>query len=404
MAFRGRFTVSSSTYLADRSCVRDFVDHAGVDVQPGTPCHPSPTLSYPRPMEVAAQELLRLLRQDRASYVKSLSQRLAMDAADVVVLGERLVHDGSCEWVGARKRRIRLTHTTRSIGQRARSEPTAIIEDGRIGIDEPPRLREVSELARRLWRSLPPDGQQVTNVSVRSRPEFSEVNGSELSLARRELRSLKLVELRSGRDGGGLRRVVGQDRATEDVESAISAEDEETRVRLERELYEPFQLWLTEELDPDSFVFTHVAVTATDRRTGKWSQPDLCQLTVTNFEYLPSATVELASFELKRATDARKLESVYEAAAHGRWATKANLVIEVGSREVDLAPEVLRDADRFGLGVYKVWFTPDGRLSAQQLLQGRPQSPDDSDLDDLIGVVLSKLSQKKRADYRQAIR
>ncbi len=93
-------------------------------------------------------------------------------------------------------------------------------------------------------------------------------------------------------------------------------------------------------------------MTARARRQGRWTQPDVCQLTVTNFEWVPGATVELSSFELKRRADVRKLESVYEAAAHGRFAHRANLVLEV-----DGSPEIVKDAERFGLGLYKLWFT-----------------------------------------------
>lgn len=51
-------------------------------------------------------------------------------------------------------------------------------------------------------------------------------------------------------------------------------------------------------------------------------------VTVANFEYLPGATVEVLSYEIKRAADADKLESVYEAAAHGRWTHRASLAVE----------------------------------------------------------------------------
>jgi hypothetical protein len=145
-------------------------------------------------------------------------------------------------------------------------------------------------------------------------------------------------------------------------------------------------------------------VTARARRQGKWTQPDVCQLTVTNFENLPSATVELSSYELKRRADAGKLEAVYEAAAHGRWAHRANLVLEVDGRDSVVAPEILKDAARFGLGVYKLWFSERSRPLAQRVITSQPQAPDDSDLDDMIGVVLDQLRRQDKQRYRQAVK
>ncbi len=270
--------------------------------------------------------------------------------------------------------------------------------------DEPPELHGLSDLARDLWRTLPPDGEMVTNVDIRSRDEFSEVDGHDLQEARRELKRAGLVDLRSGRDGGGLRRVVPTGAATEEVSEPTPIPDERVQDRLEHELYEPFRSWLIQELDDDAFVFAEAVITARARRQGKWTQPDVAQLTVTNFDNLPAATVELSTYELKRRADAGKLEAVYEAAAHGRWAHRVNLVLEVESRDSKVAPEILKDAERFGLGVYKLWFSEPGRASVQRLISSGVQTPEDSDLDDMIGVVLDQLARKDQHRYRQAVK
>jgi len=119
---------------------------------------------------------------------------------------------------------------------------------------------------------------------------------------------------------------------------------------------------------------------------------------------LPTSTVELSSYELKRRADAGKLEAVYEAAAHGRWAHRTHLVLEVDSRESKVAPEIMKDAERFGLGVYKLWLGEDGRAFVQQMLASRVQTPDDADLDDMIGVVLDQLHTRDQKRYRQALK
>ncbi len=69
-------------------------------------------------------------------------------------------------------------------------------------------------------------------------------------------------------------------------------------------------------------LFAHVKVTADERRHagGKWSQPDATAVRVSRHEWLPGVTVEVLTYEIKPAHDAERLESVYEAAAHQRWA------------------------------------------------------------------------------------
>ncbi len=184
---------------------------------------------------------------------------------------------GRCEWGNEHKRSIR-----RRVDDAPAAEPAP---------GEPAIVARLSDLARELWRALPVDGEQVTNVDIRSRDEFAEVDGRDLQQARKELKAAALVELRSGRDGGGLRRVVESakdERAAE--EPGVPPPGERTTGRVERELYEPFREWLIGELDEDAFVFSEALVTATARRQGKWTQPDVCQLTATNFENLPAAT------------------------------------------------------------------------------------------------------------------
>lgn len=343
-------------------------------------------------MAIDVERLVAEIRPDRYSYLSRTAQRLGLSEDEAHVLGDELVHAGRCEWRNERKRSIR----------RVASPPGG--EDRSSGGS--PVVASLSELARDLWDALPPDGEQVTNVEIRSRDEFAEKDGRDLQEARRELKRAGLVELRSGRDGGGLRRIVDGHGIEEADGEEVVAPPPGSRVaeRLEHELYTPFCDWLIQELDTDAFAFATALVTARSRRQGKWTQPDVCQLTVTNFENLPAVTVELSSYELKRRADAGKLEAVYEAAAHGRWAHRANLVLEVKDRESKVAPEILKDGERFGLGVYKLWFTEPTRVSVQRLVASRVQAPEDSDLDDMISVVLGQLPAKDRNAYKRFVR
>ncbi len=363
-------------------------------------------------MSADRDALLELVRPDRDCNLGAAARRLGLSEEEVRALAEELVDTGHCEWVNERKRRIRKTVSTDQQPNGATAQGSSGSADNSEASVEPPsepaELTQVSQLARDLWAALPTDGAQITNVEIRSREDFAEVDGRDLQEARRELKRAGLVELRAGRDGGGLRRVDVAAEEDDEEQHEVSVEPPRTDgavpERLEHELYEPFRDWLVQELDEDSFVFAEAVVTARARRQGKWTQPDVCQLTVTNFENLPTATVELSTYELKRRADAGKLEAVYEAAAHGRWAHRTNLVLEVENRDSKIAPEILKDAERFGLGVYKLWLGEAGRASVQQLLTSRVQAPEDADLDDMIGVVLDQIHVRHKRRYRQAVK
>jgi hypothetical protein len=350
-----------------------------------------------------ADDLLAVLKHDRDSNIGPAASRLGVNDEKARQLAQELVDAGLAVWSGASQKRLRRVSLPDTNDVASGTDAGT----GDESAEEPKELKQVGPLARDLWRALPSDGSQVTNVEIRSRDQFAEVDGQELQNARRELKRVGLVQLRPGRDGGGLRRLVSL--SVESSEQAVETsgddgDDAQLAQRLEHELYEPFKRWLVQELDEDSFNFAEVVITARARRQGKWTQPDLAQLTVTNFENLPTSTVELSTYELKRMADAGKLEAVYEAAAHGRWAHRTNLVLEVANRDGKIAPEILKDAERFGLGVLKLWIGDDGRAFVQQLLASDIQTPDDADLDDMIGVVLGQLTNKLQTRYRQDLK
>lgn len=61
-------------------------------------------------------------------------------------------------------------------------------------------------------------------------------------------------------------------------------------------------------------------------------------------------------------------------------------------------------AARFGVGIYKVWLGEDRRAFVQQMLTSGVQTPDDADLDDMIGVVLDQILARDQTRYRQALK
>jgi hypothetical protein len=137
--------------------------------------------------------------------------------------------------------------------------------------------------------------------------------------------------------------------------SAKSESSPTSRARLvgkESDLYDPFVDWLKAELEGQPG-FAHAKRTASAKGwasgSGKWSRPDVTAVQVITYEWLPQVTVEILSYEIKRYADAQKLESVYEAAAHQRWAHRASMVVEL-DREAGALPDAMLDELHTELG------------------------------------------------------
>ena len=182
----------------------------------------------------------------------------------------------------------------------------------------------LSVAAIRILDKLPLDGATVGNIRLRT-----SLNMDEDSYARAKQELLDDHRVRPGIGRGGtLARVV--------VEPVPAKTRRRGLVVREKDLYEPFAIYLRRELDPEKegegdagFSFGDAVVTATPkgykRDGGRWSRPDVTQirvLTHARLSHLPAETVvEISAFEIKPFAAAEKLESVYEAVAHGPLGT-----------------------------------------------------------------------------------
>jgi hypothetical protein len=81
--------------------------------------------------------------------------------------------------------------------------------------------------------------------------------------------------------------------------------------------------------DGDEYWVKNTAQKTRSARPGKWSRPDVTAVQVSRFTVLPHRSLEITTFEIKRFEDAKEVTSVYEAAAHQRWAHLSYLVAEV---------------------------------------------------------------------------
>jgi len=105
---------------------------------------------------------------------------------------------------------------------------------------------------------------------------------------------------------------------------------------------------------------------------------------VLRYEWLPNIVLEVSSFEIKRAEDALNLGSVYEAAAHGRWAHRPSLVLEIDPSRGEPADRFLDEVRRFGLGLYYLSQDRGSALEVKQMSEPALQEPDPAQLNDLL--------------------
>jgi len=257
---------------------------------------------------------------------------------------------------------------------------------------------DLSIEAAMLLAALPPDVSTVGNYSVRSQLALDDDTYAE---AKRELREKGLIKVGPGY-GGTVARVspVPGTRAVDELPVA-------GLVRKEQELYEPFADWLRSSLADQDIAFAEARITAQpagyQRSSERWSRPDVTAVQVFRYEWLPDISVEVSTYEIKQAADAKKLESVYEAAAHGRWAHRASLVVEQ-AEGVDPVPGLILDeVRRFRLGLYAMRRRLEGGFDVREIMKPPlTQESQPEDLNDLLGYFLGE-NRVLRQSYLRAI-
>lgn len=161
-------------------------------------------------------------------------------------------------------------------------------------------------------------------------------------------------------------------------------------VKDEKELCMPLKNWLDAEWGKevqDAGDYYRVRVTSSPmgkkRNSGQWSRPDVTFVRVTKYEHLPSTIVEVTTFEVKRNADAKDLASVYEAAAHARWAHNTYLVVEIANNDLDVDVSIRKECNRLGVGLLTVSRTHNKYYFAE-ILEPKRQEPAPEDLDKFL--------------------
>lgn len=255
---------------------------------------------------------------------------------------------------------------------------------------------KLSEKAQRLLDNIPKEGF-VGNVFLRSRLGTS---SEEYWAIREELIKGGLIQTGKGRGGSVSRTTKGIAKAEPAIPKGL--------VKDEKDLYKPLEKWLDENLGrapKESGDFFRVKITAPPsgykRKSGKWSRPDLVLVEVNRFEYLPGCTIDVTTFEVKQYKDAENLTSVYEAAAHTRWANNAYLVIEVPDPEDPLAERVLSELARYHIGLLVV-YKKDGKYECDEKLEPLRQNPEPKEQDSLLKMFF-KEDEKSEKQFKAAI-
>jgi len=310
------------------------------------------------------QELLsKLDPSGRAANLGPLIPKLGWSAAELQAVADELCDAGLAEWHGGRLSRV-------------------VSADG------------ISPEAEMIMAALPSDGSTIGGLRLRS---LLDVDDETYVRARNELTAAGLVVRGRGK-GGTIARAEARVAATPASKARL--------VSKEADLYEPFLSWIQAELDGRPG-FAHAKRTASPKgwssASGKWSRPDVTAVQVLTYEWLPQVTVEVLSYEIKRYGDAQRLESVYEAAAHQRWAHRASLVVELDRDAGALPDAMLDEIRRFRLGLYVMRRRDDGGFEIREDIE--PTRSDDAqaeDVNDMIDTFLGR-DTELRNEYRRWI-
>lgn len=293
-------------------------------------------------------------------------------------------------------------------GRRIRRASTGQVGDSRLSAE-----------AAQILDRLMPDGTSIGGLQLRS---VVRLTNDRYQSGLAELKSAHLVRLGRGR-GGTVARVTLDSQLADSkappVEAPVSGATSQSLdllfsrpgklVSRETELYQPFVDWYQTEIDTMAPAFGRVRVTASPRGyargSGQWTRPDVVAVEVRNYDLLPSVDLAISSFEIKRAVEASRLQSIYEAVAHGRVAQLPNLVVEIDSDDEDLPlPEgMISEALRQQIGLYTMYNTGGGTFRIRQHLEPAPQTPDPGDLQALLEYFFSQ-DEDDLKEYRQALR
>lgn len=255
----------------------------------------------------------------------------------------------------------------------------------------------LSEQAQGLLKLIPADGSFVGNTSLRRKSGLGERYWD----IRRELAEAELITLGRGRGGSVALQL------SKAAELPAMESESENVVDEEAKLYQPLKKllddeWGREAKEADDFFELRITGSPKGRTRdgGQWTRPDLTLVEVSTFEYQSGSNLEVTTFEVKRFGDGQNIASVYEAAAHSRWAHYAYLVVEVPEEKVEFPERFISEIERFHIGLMSLWREHNEWKFA---VEAEPErlSPDPKELDSLLKTFFH--DERRLKEYKRAV-
>lgn len=254
---------------------------------------------------------------------------------------------------------------------------------------------KLSKRAKKLLELVPPDGSFIGNTKLQRKSKL----GRSYWNVRGEL--VKAGFLIRGKGRGGSVAKIAKD-------ADVDTKKRKLFVGREAELYDPLRQWLDEEwkkdIEPGDFFEVLITATAKKKKrsSGQWSRPDVTLVQVNRYEYIPQPVLEVTTFEVKRFSDSENLLSIYEAAAHSRWAHFSYLVVEVPNPDYELPDRFTSELERFGIGLIFMWKEKDQWHFNEQEGETDRLNPEPAELNGLLRTFFQ--SSKKFNEFRNAMR
>jgi hypothetical protein len=259
------------------------------------------------------------------------------------------------------------------------------------GVKPSPHPRKPSKEAKQLLSLIPRDGVFIGNRTLQRRSHLGKKRYWEL---RKELVSAGLLTRGKGRGGSVARLGIK-------AETAAVGKKRRDLVKKEAELYEPLRQWLADEWgkEVEGGDFFEVLVTGTPRKkkraSGQWSRPDVTVVQVSSYEFLPQPVLEVTTFEVKKNSDAENIRSVYEAAAHSRWAHFSYLVTEVPNSEHVFPERFVSELERFNIGLIFMWKEKGKWSFEEQEWETDRLNPEPAELNGLLKAFFQHSTREK---------
>jgi hypothetical protein len=207
----------------------------------------------------------------------------------------------------------------------------------------------LSEDEKRLFELIPLNGDPIGNKAVRTKLAWDDEKYWKI---RNDLVVKGIISTGMGR-GGSVYRLIDVSLPPAELTPILEGEGD---YALEKSLYDPVSDSLNKwakELQFSDYFIENISSQGSRRTGGVWTRPDLVLVNVSTYQFVPNKFLEVITFEIKPSGQ-WSIESVFEAAAHSRFASESYLCLH---RNIDNPPSpeietrIAEECKRFGVGL-----------------------------------------------------